>query len=167
MSEQENIGKPSEYELKYAEQIRKAVETGRAQRAPDGTIVLDPTKKICPIEFGHFRAQREFDMKRVARILSNAAFEQGEETFEESMDFGPPSDQWDDIASPFEVDRAGCPYSAEDWLDDMDIINRARPHSQARKSPANGIQEPEQPPHEAGEGENAANPSPDGTDGKG
>ena len=74
MSEQENIGKPTEYELKYAEQIQEAVRTGRAQRAPDGTIILDPTKNICPTEYGHFRAQREYDLKRVARILSNVAY---------------------------------------------------------------------------------------------
>ena len=157
MSEQ----KPSEYEVKYAAEIRLAVETGRAQRAEDGTIILDPTKFICPTEFMQYRAQREYDLKRVARILSNVAHQQGEETFEESMDFGPPSDQWDDVASPFEVDRSGDPYSGADWLDDMDILNSLRPRSEAPESPANGIHEPEPPVDVAGEGENAPkSPSP-------
>ena len=150
MSEQ---NKPSEYEVKYAETIRRAVETGRAQRADDGTIILDPTKFICPTEFMQYRAQREYDLKRVARILSNAALEQGEETFEESMDFGPPSDQWDDIASPFEVDTAGSPHSDFDWLEDAEVRNSLRPTSEVSRSPLNASPEPEPPLNEAGEGD--------------
>ena len=36
------------------------------------------------------------DIAQAVATLSYASGEQGEETFEESMDFGPPTDEWDD-----------------------------------------------------------------------
>ena len=84
------MSEPSDYEVKYAAEIKRAAETGRAQRAADGTIILDPTPQVCPFEVDAHRAIRQNDLRRVAHILSRAAYEQGEETIEEMFDFGPP-----------------------------------------------------------------------------
>ena len=43
------MSEPSDYEIKYAAELKRAAETGRAQRAADGTVILDPTPQVCPI----------------------------------------------------------------------------------------------------------------------
>ena len=76
------------YEEKYAEQIKEAVRSGRAQMAPDGTIVLDPTSKVCPLELARYNDKQQY-IQGIISAFSNQAEEAGLETFEESNDFGP------------------------------------------------------------------------------
>lgn len=105
------------YEEKYAKEIQEAVRSGRAQLAPDGTIVLDPTSKVCPLELARYNDKQQY-IQGVIAAFSEQAEAAGAETFEESNDFGPPDDEWDDVQSPHEVPE---PRSMQGWHEDLEM----------------------------------------------
>ena len=108
--------------------IQRAMKTGKPVRMLDGTVVLDPTRRVMPIEYARPTLSWE---QRMIELLSRKNDEAGEDTVEEFYDFGPPSDEWDDFNSPYEMPEPRDNYG---WYEDMETSSYYNPSSSQQPS---------------------------------
>ena len=93
----------------------KAHRENRALRHSDGTVILSNQSLLCPIEIHRAMSKSEDIHSIIANYLSARQDDQGFDTVEEFYDFGPPSDEWDDMAPPGTIPE---PRDASSWAED-------------------------------------------------
>lgn len=90
------------------EALIQANKTMKPVYLSNGGVMLPDIKKTVPIDYALPYNSWQND---ILRMLSRKNDEAGDDTIEEFYDFGPPSDQWDEFQSPYEVpeysDNAG------------------------------------------------------------
>ena len=109
--------------------IQRAMKTGKPVRMLDGTVVLDPTRRVMPIEYARPSLSWE---QRMIQLLSRKNDEAGEDTLDEFYDFGPPSDEWDDFQSPYEMPEERDHFG---WIEDEQTKMHYDPRSMQPSEP--------------------------------
>ena len=124
----------------YDLQVR-AHRENRALRHPDGTVVLSNQTLLCPIEMHRAVSKADDIHSIIANYLSARQDDQDADTWEEFYDFGPPSDEWDDMSPPGAMPEY---RDASSWEEDAATRHFYSPPTEAgRPSPVVEAASPE------------------------